>query len=374
MAEKVAERKAAIEANLAEIKRLKSEIDRIRNIPELLSTMENYSAKIGTPESTHIFKNRKMLQGHWGKIYSMAWDPSSESRLLSAAQDGSLIRWNACTNNKLDVINLQSSWVMSCAVGPDGNTTASGGLDNLVTIYKFPSDGIASTGDLTPVVELDEKRGHTGYISGCAFFDERTVISSSGDQRCIIWDIEEQKAINTFEGHSSDVMGVAVLQGAGGGSSSLCVSGSVDMICKVWDIRDKKADVLTFQGHEGDVNSVCAMHNGNSFVSGSDDGKIILHDLRLFGPLQQYVHEQKANQIGISSVALSHSGRYVFGGYDDNIARGFDTLTGKKATKHGAADMGSMQTHNARVSCLGVNSTGKALCTGGWDMYLTVLS
>ena len=30
------------------------------------------------------------------------------------------------------------------------------------------------------------------------------------------------------------------------------------------------------------------------------------------------------------------------------------------------------QGHENRVSCLGVNSTGEALCTGSWDTYLKV--
>jgi WD40 repeat protein len=37
--------------------------------------------------------------------------------------------------NKLEVISLRSSWVMTCAFSPSGNFVACGGLDNTTYIY-----------------------------------------------------------------------------------------------------------------------------------------------------------------------------------------------------------------------------------------------
>lgn len=253
--------------------------------------------------------------------------------------------------------------------------TASGGLDNLVTIYKLPADGHV-TGELSGQVELEQSKGHSGYISGCAFFEDgdgaaatTKIISSSGDKKCIVWDIEHKTDLLTLESHTADVMDVSIL------NANVCVSGSVDQRCKVWDIRDKAVPVMTFDGHTSDVNGVHAMKDTNFFLSGGDDSKMILHDIRSFGPLQEY-GDMKENQHTISTVSFSHKGRYVFGGYDDFFARGFDTLTGDKcvnykSTSNNQGQQGIGPT-TGRVSCLGINKTGHCLAVGGWDMLVNL--
>jgi len=342
---------AQINQNMKEIQNLKDQLLELRNPEELLNVLAD-AATTSTMSAT--FQMRKLLQGHFGKIYAMDWG-ADETTILSAAQDGSLIIWNAMSVNKLDVINLRSSWVMSCAMSPSGRMTASGGLDNICTIYKLPEDGSSSNGELKHYRELTE---HTGYLSGATFLDDNKVISSSGDATCILWDIESSKFINVFKGHDSDVMDVQLL----GSESGLFVSGSCDMTCKVWDHRDAKSDVLTFPGHDSDINTVDAGKNGNYFISGGDESAIILHDFRSYGPLQSYTSSNVV--ASITAVAFSHSNRIIFSGYDDAHCIAWDTLSG--------AIIQDFEGHSNRVSCLGVNKQGTALCTGGWDQLLRV--
>ena len=86
-------------------------------------------------------KNRKVLKGHFAKIYSMHWatDANVNKHLVSASQDGKLIVWNAMTTNKVQAIPLRSSWVMTCAFSPNGNMVACGGLDNICSVYDLQS-------------------------------------------------------------------------------------------------------------------------------------------------------------------------------------------------------------------------------------------
>lgn len=90
-----------------------------------------------TPAMSLNLRPRRVLKGHFGKIYALSW--SADNRLLvSASQDGKLILWNAFTTNKAAAIPLRSSWVMSCAYAPSGNFVACGGLDNIATVYEVP--------------------------------------------------------------------------------------------------------------------------------------------------------------------------------------------------------------------------------------------
>ena len=57
---------------------------------------------------------KRILKGHYGKVYSLHWAGDSR-RLVSASQDGKLIVWDGVSRNKLYCIRLRSPWVMTCA-------------------------------------------------------------------------------------------------------------------------------------------------------------------------------------------------------------------------------------------------------------------
>lgn len=101
--------------------------------------------------------------------------------------------------------------------------------------------------------------------------------------------------------------------------------------------------------------------NGLAFGTGSDDASCKLFDIRADRDLIEYNHD---NLCRITSVAFSISGRYLFAGYDDFSCNVWDTLKGETAF--------TLQQKDHRVSCLGVSSDGKALCTGSWDGLLQV--
>jgi guanine nucleotide-binding protein G(I)/G(S)/G(T) subunit beta-1 len=67
---------------------------------------------------------------------------------------------------------------------------------------------------------------------------------------------------------------------------------------------------------------------------------------------------------GITSIAFSASGRFLFAGYDDFKCQVWDTLQVEQLI--------ALQGHDNRVSCLGVSTDGMALCTGSWDAYLKI--
>ena len=75
--------------------------------------------------------------------------------------------------------------------------------------------------------------------------------------------------------------------------------------------------------------------------------------------MMQYTHDKIL--CGITSVAHSVSGRFLFAGYDDFNCYVWDTLSGKQ--------VGCLAGHDNRVSCLGVSNDGMALCTGSWDSF-----
>jgi guanine nucleotide-binding protein G(I)/G(S)/G(T) subunit beta-1 len=223
-----------LEAAKARAKELKSKIEAIHESKSKgnMSTVGQTCPSLGT-----VPKVRRILKGHFGKVYAMHWAGDSQ-RLVSASQDGKLIIWNGFTTNKVQAIPLRSSWVMTCAFEQKENMkVACGGLDNLCSIYE-----LGQTAVMRASVEL---AAHDGYLSCCRFIDGNQIITSSGDSTCILWDIEAGEPNTNFTDHAGDVMSISISPD----NPNQFVSGSCDATAKVWDTRNGKC-THTFKGHE----------------------------------------------------------------------------------------------------------------------------
>jgi len=243
---------------------------------------------------------------------------------------------------------------MTCAYSPDGTMVASGGLDNIVSIYKLPTDKRGMSGE-KPLTELAQ---HEGYLSCCRFLDDHNILSASGDSTCILWDLDRKAPKSVFTEHTQDVMCVSNNLG----DPNLFVSGSCDAKSKVWDIRQGKKAVMTFGGHDSDINSVCFLPDGTAFASGSDDSSCGLFDLRSACQINRY----GSNKIlsGATCVTFSRTGRLLFASYDESSVHTWDTLTG--------AQVGQLDGHEERVAAVHVSPDGQALATASWDTTMKI--
>lgn len=299
---------------------------------------------------------RKVLKVNFQKVYALSWSVSKPGDILSASQDGKLILWDTYQGLKKQMVPLRSAWVMSCDIEPtNGNLVACGGLDNLCSVYNLTqTDG--------PIVRTHrELVAHDGYLSCCRFYDESSLITSSGDKTLMRWDVEMGRQTQVFSDHEGDVMCVSILPEA---NPNLFASGSCDNLAKAWDLRTGKS-TITFRGHESDINSVCLFPDGFSFGTGSDDASCRIYDIRSCGEVCKFQNDNIV--CGVTSVAFSKSGRILFAGYDDYNCLGWDVL-GDVGAKHCL----QMQGHENRVSCLGVSVDGCAVATGSWDSSLKI--
>lgn len=348
-----------IEQYRREIKELNQQIQKHRGDPSNdKQPLSELAARKNVSKVSVTMKQRRILKGHFGKIYALNWATDSRN-LVSASQDGKLIVWNAFTTNKVNAIPLRSSWVMTCAYSPSGQMVACGGLDNLCSVFRLPKQADGGNEDGENSRPIGELVRHEGYLSCCRFIRDDEIITSSGDSTCILWDVETQQPKAVFKDHQNDVMSVSVYD-----SQNYFVSGSCDATAKLWDHRAEtsKNCVKTFPGHESDINSVQFFPDGYAFGTGSDDSSCRLFDIRAYLQLNRYSNEKIL--CGITSVAFSKTGKMLFAGYDDYNCYVWDTQLGTLVDQ--------LVGHDNRVSCLGVSEDGKALCTGSWDTLLKI--
>lgn len=340
IAGKIAEAKKQVETLRKQIEKEKGRV----NDDASLSQVKVDTAISGQP------KVRRVLKGHFGKVYAMHW-AGNGTDLVSASQDGKLIIWNGHTTHKSQAIPLRSSWVMTCAFEQNENQmVACGGLDNLCSIYTLNQPQVMRA--------TQELAAHDGYLSCCRFVDSSRILTASGDSTCILWDVSRGEALQTFSDHGGDVMSLALSPT----SLDVFVSGSCDASSKLWDTRTGKC-THTFYGHDSDINSVAFFPDGNAFGTGSDDSSCRIFDVRAYAEVGKFEGEKIS--CGITSVAFSLSGRLLFAGYDDYNCYSWD-VTKESAPVH------KLDSHENRVSCLGVAPTGEALCSGSWDTLLKI--
>jgi len=345
-----------IEACKRQIAEFKAVIDNARSDPDASETpLADLAQSAGQQKVSIAMKQRRILKGHFGKIYAMHWSAADSRHLVSASQDGKLIIWNGFTTNKVHAIPLRSSWVMTCAYSPSGAMVACGGLDNLCSVYKLP----VGQKDASQQKTYGELAQHEGYLSCCRFIRDSEIITSSGDSTCILWDVETKQPKVVFTDHTGDVMSVSICE-----PNSTFVSGSCDATAKLWDYRQSASTgcVKTFSGHESDINSVAFFPDGNAIGTGSDDSSCRLFDIRAYAQINKFANDKIL--CGITSVAFSKTGKILFAGYDDYNCYAWDVQMGTLVDQ--------LIGHDNRVSCLGVSEDGKALCTGSWDTLLKI--
>jgi len=336
---------------MGEVDKLKKEAESLRNkIAEARAKVcdtDMAGAACDVPDTAGIqLKTRKTLKGHLAKIYAMHWLEDSRM-MVSASQDGKLLVWDAYSGNKTVAVPLKSAWVMTVAYAPSGNLVASGGLDNLCTVYN-----IAAASPKT----LRELDGHDGYLACCRFLSDTDILTAAGDTTCAMWDLETGKKKTSFLSHTGDCMSLALSP-----DQNCFLSGSCDSSAKLWDMRDGQCK-QTLIGHTGDINAVAFYPSGNAVITGSDDCMVKMFDLRADQEVSTF--ERTTPGLGCTSLALSTSGRLIFAGYDDFNCNIWDSL---KVTK-----VGVLSGHDNRVSCTGVPPDGLGVCTGSWDSNLKI--
>ncbi|KAI5751846.1 hypothetical protein M8J77_011341 [Diaphorina citri] len=296
-------------------------------------------------------KTRKTLKGHVSKVLCSDWSPDKR-HLVSCSQDGKMIIWDGLTQTKEHSVTMPATWVMACAYAPSGSVVASGGLDNKVTVYAIALEDDSSAKKKTVAT-------HTSFISCCIFPNsDQQILTGSGDCTCALWDVESSQLLQSFHGHTGELMDLDLAPSETGNTF---VSGSSDKLVNIWDMRTGYC-VQSFEGHQSDVNSVKFHPSGDAVATGSDDATCRLFDLRADKEVACY--KKDSILFGATSVDFSVSGRLLFAGYNDYTINVWDSLK--------CCRVNHLMGHENRVSCLQVSPDGTAFSSGSWDTTLRI--
>lgn len=289
---------------------------------------------------------------------------SDDQYLVSAAQDGFVLVWDALTTAKAEAIQLVNSWVLSCGTSPDNRIIATGGLDNACTLYPFfeeerdDSPTKVRNSQIKPRTPYAILKGHKGYISQIDFLDNSKLVTSSGDMTFATWDVETGERLQEYSDHLGDVNDFSQSPA----DVNIISTASADNTVKIWDIRIAPSrSVQTFTAQTTEVNAIHFFPDGNAVGTGCEDGTCRIYDLRSDCQIGMYKEPDELNS-SVSSVRFTPSGRLLLTGYQDGSCGAWDIL---KSTW-----IAQSPGHSAAVTSVKVSSDGHRLYSSSWDSTL----
>ena len=252
--------------------------------------------KAGTPQPTAADPGQihHILQGHTDEVKCLAFSPDGQT-LASGSDDQTVRLWNVRTGQRHHILQGHTAWVYDVTFSPDGQTLASGSADHTVRLWDISTafkigignantwDGAMTTGtDLVRHILLE----HSGLIFAIAFSPDGQTLASGGlDQTICLWDVltvlntgiseplkeftatspkdtevsSREKAYQTLQGHTGWVWSIAFSP-----DGKLLASGSEDMTIRLWEI------------HTGQVRHILQGHAQWYAVAFSPDGQILV--------------------------------------------------------------------------------------------------
>ena len=180
-------------------------------------------------------KVRSTLKGHGWEVYSIAFSADGQI-LVSGGFDGAVKIWNWRKEKLLQTLNRPSpsdwagslvslfdysvGWIYSVAISPDGQTVASGGYEQPVTLW--------DTGTGKRLRILTE---HSGAVYSLAFSPNGKILASGGEDSTVrIWNYRTGELLHTLK-HLGPVRCVTFSP-----DGQTLVSGSEDRTVKVWRV------------------------------------------------------------------------------------------------------------------------------------------
>jgi WD40 repeat protein len=256
-----------------------------------------------------------ILEGHSGIVRSLALS-SDESRLLSAADDGTIRVWSVDTGDLKHVLNGHYGSVDAVAVTPDGSTGISGSRDQTIRVW-----------DLKTGVERKVLEGHSGFVKSIVVVPTTgQILSGSTDKTIRYWDINATAQGHSQCGHNGAVE-MLTLSSDGKRVISGCHTGGLIL----WESATQEISevpqsfVGLLDGHTDRINALQITANGKRAFTGSRDRTLRVWDIEQ----RTCTQVLRGHNREVLSLDVSNDGQRIISLSRDRTLRLWDAETGQ---------------------------------------------
>ncbi|CAF4206531.1 unnamed protein product [Rotaria socialis] len=190
----------------------------------------------------------KVLTGHNGSVLCLQYD---EKVIVTGSSDSTVRIWNVKTGELINTLLHHCEAVLHLRFWNGTMVTCS--KDRSIAVWQMNSP--------TDITIRRVLVGHRAAVN-VVDFDEKYIVSASGDRTIKVWDTTTCEFVRTLLGHKR---GIACLQYR----DKIVVSGSSDNTIRIWDI-ECGACLRILEGHDELVR--CIRFDTKRIVSGAYDG------------------------------------------------------------------------------------------------------
>ena len=323
------------------------------------------ASQVGTAKIWDAATGQELLtlSGHTNWVFGVAFSPDGK-RLATASEDRTAKIWDAATGQELLTLRGHPDWVLGVAFSPDGESLATAGKDGKVKVWDVATGQellTCSTGSLP--------------ANRVAFSpDGKRLAAASDAQAALVWNAETCEEMLVLRGHTGAVNAVAFSPDG----SRMATAGD-DGKVKVWDARTGQ-ELFTLSGHNGPVEDVSFSPDcdrephhlvipcGARLVTASQDGTARVWNASFNRELLTL------SMPGVSSGAISLSGRLIASGYPDGAMKVWDISPALQAALNGAStslpevkEQLAIPGPSSEVSGMAFSADGKRLAAGRED-------
>lgn len=221
--------------------------------------------------SLHIFdlnskEELKNYTQHTQAIFSICYNPYKKQVYVGDA-GGNLSVWNSIDLSLMIALPLAAGKIRDINIDAEGNHFVVSGLKGVVRI--FDAEYFNEINTLTT-----DESGVMSILFHPA--NSKQIITGGKDALIKVWNLETGKEDQEVIAHNFSVYRLLSMN-----NGKTIISASKDKTVKIWDSKLNFIERLDFKvgGHRHSVNDIVKL-NENSFVSCSDDRRIIVWDTK----------------------------------------------------------------------------------------------
>jgi WD40 repeat protein len=266
------------------------------------------------------------FRGHTDLVYDVAL-ASDNTTALSASADDKAILWDTNTGTPIFELIGHEIDVLSVAYLPNNQQVVTGDENGAIILWDISGTEATVIRQFGPKVGKDDV-GHTAQIYDIAISPDGTqILSASGDQTLLLWDIATGSVLGEYKGHGSSVRSVAF-----NSEGTLAVSGEDNGGVIIWNVADVSLNardrvVRRITGHDLGVMGVAFSPDSLSVVSGGLDRRLSVWEVATGAEIRRYRADDTAS---FRSVDFDETGQALLTGMSDATLREWRLLLNRE--------------------------------------------
>ena len=278
------------------------------NHPGEDNTVRLWSLETG--EQTTLIKDGLGQKSTW-QVQGLTLSPDGQQFAVATCRPSAdycmptVTVWSVEAPKRLRYIPLTGrSGVWPPWFGKDGQTLYAFRGDTTVHVFDL------TTGKETSVTQLDPTAGEWEMPCACLSAEKSLVFGGMKNGLVRVWSLLNGKEVQTFTGHSGEVLAVALSP-----DQQRLASCGIDGTARVWDIATGKE--VGISRHGGRVSTVTFAGGSDRIVTGGDDRCAVLWEATGGQELMRFAGHSEA----VLCLDISSDGRLLATGSADQTAR-----------------------------------------------------